>query len=171
MLSVRTTNSLPPFPPFLPSSLPLFTSPLSSFFSAFSPRSERSGRCSAQNWENAYLCGPSGITYEPSQEQSVAAVSSQMGLSPFEVVYDHFLGSDGTGCERRLPQASYLSSPAQKHTGQLVDLTSTNRRRKRRTCWRAVLALCLHFVLIQLGCDAQTCSLRSSTSSTTRWTA
>ena len=33
VLSVRTTNSLPPF---LPSSLPLFSSPLSSFFSAFS---------------------------------------------------------------------------------------------------------------------------------------
>jgi len=27
-----------------------------------------------------------------------------------------------------------------------------------------VLALCLHFVLIRLGCDAQTSSLRSSTS-------
>ena len=65
-----------------------------------------------QNWENAYLCGPSGITYEPSQEQSVAAVSSQMGLSPFEVVYDHFLGSDGTGCERRLPPSFF---PPQKH--------------------------------------------------------
>ena len=41
VLSVRTTNSLPPFlpsslPPFLPSSLPFFTSPLSSVFSAFS---------------------------------------------------------------------------------------------------------------------------------------
>ena len=27
----------------------------------------------------------------------MAAVSAAMGMSPFEVVYDHFLGSDGNG--------------------------------------------------------------------------